>query len=325
MFSRSYHHHQDAGGTIPGLLASQPGWTGLPDHHTAHHIRLETILDSALATLALLHESHHAPTFSAHITEVLVALNKYILRPAAHSAPTPTPISSTTSAAAAHDDATPAPMYSCHGRDLIPRDLTTTQRERSRASRLIIRFDPNDPHPPKYADPLALYSAIDMALPTQTSQLSGIQWTRKGNLVLHARPGICTAKLLAAHDTPIWNAIRPLLGFTVKEKCPVFEIDEPWHAVVFHGVPMPPSREPYAFTLAGVRHWLGTNEPEGAAMAFSVLCTVEDFATRDSLSVRVSLSSEADALRLLKNGGTFYGAMCRVSRYVSKTPPRAQL
>ncbi|KAJ7766306.1 hypothetical protein DFH07DRAFT_1013543 [Mycena maculata] len=104
MFSRSYHHHQDAQGAVPVPAAHRSGWVAHPDHYS----RLESLLDSALATLALLHESHTAPTplaFSSHMSKVLLALNKYIVvNQAVH--PAPTPATTTTEPSA---EATPPP------------------------------------------------------------------------------------------------------------------------------------------------------------------------------------------------------------------------
>ncbi|KAJ7781927.1 hypothetical protein DFH07DRAFT_949615 [Mycena maculata] len=155
---------------------------------------------------------------------------------------------------------------------------------RSWASLLIIRFDPTDPIPPKRADTPELYAAIMNVLPKHAYHLAGVSWTRKGNLVLHACSG-------------------PRLGFSTKKTLPKFEIDEPWYSVIVHRAPMPPNRSPDAITLASVQYWFA-----------------DDFETCDSLSIRISLSSEADTLHLVKNGGTFFGAMCRVSRYVPKSP-----
>ncbi|KAJ7737170.1 hypothetical protein DFH07DRAFT_944295 [Mycena maculata] len=289
-------------GAVPAPAAHRSGWVAHPDHYR----HLESLLDSALATLALLHESHTAPTplaFSSHMFEVLLALNMYIVvNQAVH--PAPTPATTTTE-----------PSAEAHIAQTATLSLRTgaNNRVRSRASRLIICFDPTDPIPPKRADTLELYAAIANVLPKHAYHLARVSWTRKGNLVLHARSGVCTAKLLAAHEVQIWGALRPRLGFSTKKTPPKFEIDEPWCTIVIHGAP---NHSPDAITLASVQYWFGTNELSGTVMAYSILCTADDLKTHDSLSVRISLSSEADTLHLVKNGGTFFGAMCRVSRYV---------
>ncbi|KAJ6477563.1 hypothetical protein C8R45DRAFT_1157374 [Mycena sanguinolenta] len=344
MFSRSYHHHQDTRGATGAPAAHCSGWAAHPNHYN----RLESLLDSALATLALLHESHTAPAplaFSPHVSEVLSALNKYIVvNQAPH--PNPTPDTTTTSeplteaciaqtATYALAAASPPPSSNTdkhtpvatpsRATPPVPNHIVAPRtgaidRARSRASRLILRFDPADPVPPKRADTLELYAAVANVLPKQAYHLAGVSWTRKGTLVLHARPGVCTAKLLAVYEAQIWGALRPRLGFNTKKAAPKFEVDEPWYSIVIHGAPMPPSRSPEAISLLSIMHWSEVNGLTGSVMAYSILCSADDFETRDSLSVRVSLSSEADALHLVKNGGTFFGAMCRVSRYIPKSP-----
>ncbi|KAJ6527168.1 hypothetical protein B0H19DRAFT_1385545 [Mycena capillaripes] len=203
---------------------------------------------------------------------------------------------------------------------------TVKDRTKQRASRLIIHFDPEAPAP-KRVDVRKLFNMIAKALLVYgTNQLAGIQWTQNGNLVAHARPGVCSAKLLAMQHAEIWNAMRPVLGLPVKCIPPKFEVDEPWYSVVFHRAPMPPSCSPDYIDLADIQFWLnyGVTESAGTAMAYSVLCSPADFKTRDSLSIRVALSSEADALRLIEDGCTLYGARCRVSRYVPKPTHRSE-
>ncbi|KAJ6490930.1 hypothetical protein C8R45DRAFT_1213111 [Mycena sanguinolenta] len=356
MFSRSYHHHQDATGAAPPPTAPLSSWSPRPDLHSTHHNRLECLLDSALATLALLHEPHYYAstplTFSAHVAEVLLALNRYILidpttaglaplspspEPTTNEAmPTGTPATyAATADPARAKSMTPDANTNTHpvtpsSRATIPipstagSRTTANDRKKQRASRLIIRFDTNLPAP-KRVDVRTLYNAIAKELLEYgASQLAGVQWTRKGNLVVHARPGVGSPKLLLTQDGEIWKAIRPVLGFPVKYKPLKFEVDEPWYSVVLHGAPMPPSRDPADITLTDIQFWLdyGVSESAGTAMAHSVLCTTADFQTRDSLTICMALSSEADALRLIEDGCTLWGARCRVSRYVPSQQQR---
>ncbi|KAJ7511635.1 hypothetical protein B0H11DRAFT_2268693 [Mycena galericulata] len=356
MFSRSYHHHQNPAGTVSAPTTTPPSWTGSPEHHIAHQQRLESLLDSALATLALLHEAHQAPTplaLSWHTTEVLLALNRHIFTPPAiTTCPTPTPTHTPDPPSPRAEPLAPTPAtYAADpGRSapkppdphtakhsVVPSSRTispvpptpvapgtaATDRARLRASRLIVRFDPLALPAPKRTDVRGLYNTVTRALPADTNQIAGIQWTRKGNLVIHARQGYSTAKLLAAQQAKIWSAIRPTLGLPSTLEQPKFEVDEPWHSVVLHGVPMPPSRNLADIQLYDIQLCLDVTKA-GTAMAFSVLCAVADFPTRESLSVRISLSSEADAQRLIDEGCTLYGALCRVSRYVPKSLLRSE-
>ncbi|KAJ6606251.1 hypothetical protein DFH09DRAFT_1269282 [Mycena vulgaris] len=351
MFSRSHHHHQ-----IPAATAAPSSWTVSPEDHIAYQQRLESLLNSALATLALLHEGHYAPVppaFSRHTTEVLLALNRHIFtHPTITTCPVPVPTPApapslprtephfatpaTYAATADPGRSTPKPPNPhTNKHSAVPSSRTTspvpstqvapgtaaTNRARLRASRLIVRFDPLAA--PKHADVRQLYKTVNDALPAHTNQISGIQWTRKGNPDINARHGYCTAKLLAAQQVKIWDAIRPVLGLPRTFEQPKFEVDKPWHSVVLHGVPMPPAQSLDHIHLDDIQFWLDAADA-GTAMSFSVLCAAADFPTRESLSVRISLSSEADALRLINDGCTLYGALCRVSRYVPKSPLRSE-
>ncbi|KAJ6598115.1 hypothetical protein DFH09DRAFT_1271941 [Mycena vulgaris] len=191
----------------------------------------------------------------------------------------------------------------------LPKPAGTPQ-----TTRVIIRLDLNSTNPMTRPDPEDLYPVIETAMRKNADDimeqyLRGVQWTKRGNLVLHPSPEICTAEFLRLRKAEIWAAIRPLLGLPTKYPRPRFECDDPWHSVVIRGIPMPSSRTPESFTLNGIRSWI---DPAavfvGDVKAFSVLCRPEDYPNRHSLAVRVSLSAEADARWLVENGTCFYGA-----------------
>ncbi|KAJ7082310.1 hypothetical protein C8R44DRAFT_753794 [Mycena epipterygia] len=108
-------------------------------------------------------------------------------------------------------------------------------------------------------------------------------------------------------------AIRPLLKLPTRYPRPLFETDKPWHSVVFHGAPTPLTLDINGEDVAA---WL--NDVKGAVRAVSVLCRPEQFSTRSSVAVRVSLSSAADAQHLVDNGGSFFGTHCRVTHYIEE-------
>src|ERR1700761_8026234 len=91
MFSRSDHHNPVAPLKVPAppTAHSTPGWPPPGDHTTAHHQRLESLLDSALATLTLILDIAATPTYTDHPTDVIHAL--YQRMTAASPSPTPTP------------------------------------------------------------------------------------------------------------------------------------------------------------------------------------------------------------------------------------------
>ncbi|KAF7362576.1 hypothetical protein MVEN_00606300 [Mycena venus] len=176
----------------------------------------------------------------------------------------------------------------------------------------------------------ALYGAITAALRPLFSNmaheklfLAGVKWTKNQNIALHPGTEGGTAKFLAGHSKTIWSAIRPLLGVTEDCEPPAFDTDDKWHSVVFHGVPMPACRADTIKFFAQHRDliegWVTSPASQGTLREYSVLCRPGDLEKKQSIALRMSFSSEADADRLVKNGGYIFGAACRVSRYVPKT------
>ncbi|KAJ7659869.1 hypothetical protein B0H17DRAFT_1095994 [Mycena rosella] len=261
------------------------------------------------------------------MARVLRVLNHHII-PSPSTAPTTTPTSAPTTpqncpvaatyALAAHRTTSPvtsenhilkqsdfsrpsSPPTFPHAAGKSPRDSSPT--------RVVVRFDrqatQNCP-PPTQVCPMTIYSAVDKALSgliRGSGFLAGAQWTQNGNLVLHPTLDFCTAKFIAEQCDLIWAVICPLMGR--KEK----------HPLVFHGVPMLAARRTEAFTPSIVRAWAALR---GEVMGHAVLCRPEDFQTRHSVALQVSLLSEADARKFIENGGYMLGACCRVSRYVEK-------
>ncbi|KAJ7312452.1 hypothetical protein DFH08DRAFT_1044515 [Mycena albidolilacea] len=194
----------------------------------------------------------------------------------------------------------------------------------ARPTRVIIRFDdaPQTLPRPLKADPLALFKAITVALVDgfhNTRLVVGVQWSRKGNLILHPAVNACTASYLVEQSPLIWPAIRPLLKLPEEYVCPAFETDEHWHSVVFHAAPAPPENRTYSCSLIG-EGLAFSNIPDRAFKGYSILSRPADVRTRGSMALRVSLSSESDALRLINKGGFMAGTWCKVTPYLAKPP-----
>ncbi|KAJ7158192.1 hypothetical protein C8R43DRAFT_1124812 [Mycena crocata] len=331
MTSSLDHHHQDGLGpcsapTTP-TIAQYSIPTGLEQLIT-HHRHLESLLDSALATLTLINQTTAPPlAYTPHVLQVIHVLTHHIITqlPATPAAPTTahtTPIdtfpvpSMATYAAADGRSVTPTPSENNTATHMIRKSQTlslsppTSDTERE-PTRVILCFDQKPASSPKptRVNPLTLYHAISDELENlfeglgHAKLLAGVQWTRNGNLVLHPAVEACTAKFLAEQDERMWKAIRPLLKLPETYLPPQFDTDEPWHSVVFHGVPMPAARCADVITWSLVNEWTQSSASTGELRGYSVLCSPEDFKTRQSLTLRVSLSSEADALRLIRNGG----------------------
>ncbi|KAJ7138324.1 hypothetical protein C8R44DRAFT_848165 [Mycena epipterygia] len=333
MLSHSDHYHSNAVGSCPALETVSTGCfslTSTPEQLTAHYRHLESLLDSALATLTLINATTTitTPPHTLHVIQVSWAL-VHLIGTSAHTtltrpgspptstddlAPIATPKATYATAADPHHHqsplaTTPDPNTIKQQR---PSSSPAPTRDMPFKSRVVIRFDLKPSHlpPPTQASPINLYDAIDDAI-SVTSPLSGVKWSQHGNLILYPRH-TSTAEFLLLHKAEIWTAIHPLLKLPTKYLRPPFEVDGPWHSVVFHGVPTASTQ---SLDCKDITAWFDSHDVKGKVKALSILCRPEDLSTRNTVAVQVSLDSEADAEFLVKNGGCFYGLQCRVTRY----------
>jgi hypothetical protein len=88
MFSRGNHHDQISPGawlaplTSHSTLQPSEAWMPCDANLSAHYFRLETLLDSALATLTLIRDTATLaapPTLSSHVEDVLRALYRHTI------------------------------------------------------------------------------------------------------------------------------------------------------------------------------------------------------------------------------------------------------
>ncbi|KAJ6548354.1 hypothetical protein B0H19DRAFT_1265188 [Mycena capillaripes] len=184
MFSRSNHHDQTAPAHVLAPPAPSPtpqptsgGWQPSTDLTSAHHLRLESLLDSALAALTLILDTATpiaSPTFTDHTTEVLRALCRRILvaspRQGTMTVPTdttPTPIPTLTPAKIATyaeivtDTATDRAETPTEAKPIIADQCQSrpTAKFRLKAD-LIFRLDLEKPGPSTQPHPTALFIAL---------------------------------------------------------------------------------------------------------------------------------------------------------------------
>ncbi|KAJ7792543.1 hypothetical protein B0H14DRAFT_2930708, partial [Mycena olivaceomarginata] len=318
------HHHHGGPTACPtrALRSDAQPYNELATHRQ----HLETLLDSALATLMLIQAaSASVPVFGTHIVGVIRLLNQHTTNTSPTcipARPPPTPVATTT---AATMTLAPAPA---------PTSTTATYAAATYAAAAASDLRPSSPSPgpamPEHAaspsrpsapacpepvtrplaslfaltmhhrpcldhskpTPLALYKAISGALIDgfhNTRLVVGVQWSRKGNLILHP----------AEYD------------------CPAFETDEHWHSVVFHAAPAPLDDRTYTRSL--IEDGLAASDiPNRVFKGDSVLSRLGDIQTRGSLALCVSLSSELDTLRLINKGGFMAGTWCKVTPYLMK-------
>ncbi|KAK7015334.1 hypothetical protein R3P38DRAFT_2637345, partial [Favolaschia claudopus] len=165
-------------------------------------------------------------------------------------------------------------------------------RARERPPCVVIRLDREPAHLPRAVrrSPAVLYEAASAALSSASSNrlLAGIGWTKGDNISLHPDPDTCTPKLLASHSEIIWSAICPLLGLSDDRPPPVFDTDEKWHSVVFHGVPHPCVDLNEYITHERVNQgWVTSASSQGKLREFSILSRPTDTKARKTLTLQL--------------------------------------
>ncbi|KAJ7140322.1 hypothetical protein C8R43DRAFT_1109628 [Mycena crocata] len=165
------------------------------DQLSSHHRHLESLLDSALATVTLINAAATQKTplrYSSRMTQIIRALGHYILTPTLDpeaSAGLDTTTGTTTDIP--HHAPTPA-TYAAVASPITSDHHTTKQMSRSppppsvspqpsAAQSVAIRFDLNTAHIPIRPSSEALYLAIQDALADPTL-LGGVHWSQRGNL-----------------------------------------------------------------------------------------------------------------------------------------------
>ncbi|KAF8146917.1 hypothetical protein K438DRAFT_1868260 [Mycena galopus ATCC 62051] len=312
------------------------GWPPSTDRISAHHDRLKSLLDSALATMTLILDTATTPYFSAHTTDVLRALYQCTIVatcPSPIPSPTPAPTSkprpSTPTKITTYADAvTVTPDHTGAGVDKA--NMTKAaghSREQSSASLapdLIFRIDSLPSVPTIRPHPNTLFPTLTAKPAAPDICMAGVWWTQNGNLTINfVHNDKYTAEGAMKHAPAIWGLIKPHLR--LPKHCPTPRIDHggSWHSVVIHAVPTLPQPSKFGYERDHVTayQWLSRGGFRGQVKHLS-MCSDEEL-SRKTVPVRVSLASRAEAEFLVKNGALIFGSRCRVSHYVAK--PRHQL
>ncbi|KAJ7126586.1 hypothetical protein C8R43DRAFT_1134910 [Mycena crocata] len=341
MISASDHHHQ----SVPAVLLAPPttpstfqppnaGPTHSNDLLAAHYHRLESLLDSALATLTIIHCTAicTGPILNPHMTDVL----KVLTRLSAASASAPPPPTHSSAPDSIPSQSVKTATYAQAVRTATDRAETPTEAKPNMAKQstdpplrsptpthpaskpdLVFRFDTEPPRASPIPSPAALFKTIGVKSVLDRVTLNGVWWTQKGNLALHL-VGLDDEPISAddalARAPAIWGAIRVLLGFSKAHPCPRVDTGVPWHIVIARNVPIW-DKITRSYSPA---EWLKGGGFQGKMEAFSFMCNRDDFMTKKFVPVRISLSSKADADILVQNGALLWGSQCKVSHYIAR-------
>ncbi|KAK7021479.1 hypothetical protein R3P38DRAFT_3397014 [Favolaschia claudopus] len=345
MFSHSDHHHVaspiPAQGATTAFLSSTPA-ISTPDRASSHLCRLETLLESALATLTLIHDigTIHYPD---HILDLIGAVQRRITAhipdtapsdPNDASSPPPKPSSDVLSHPPDKDKETKTDHMTYARAAAAARPEPPTLR--SESLDIVLRFDLDpslkDPAPGLGSHPQSIFNALNRAFPPSQGKrlFSGVRWTRNWNLIIQVEPGTgSTSFIIDKYASQIWNIIRPVLHFPAGHPIPAFDTGDAWHSVVFHNVPPLPERQ--AYDPLNIRQMLTAGGFRHTVKAFSVLCTDEELSRRHSerlpVPLRVTVNSREAAQELVDNGGLIMGGRYKATHYVPRrrqitsTPP----
>ncbi|KAJ6458788.1 hypothetical protein C8R45DRAFT_942625 [Mycena sanguinolenta] len=349
--SHCYHHDLTAKGTGPSPPPSHstlqlPVGKGSPYRdNLSHYHRLESLLDSALATLTLIRDTANnpaaPPAFTLHMTQVLRALCRHAIP--APVEPTGPSLLPPTSMAHEPQTATYAQAVNTatdHVATPIGVDNNTSKQPSTRSPPphppppptaqpwldstrpdLIFRFDLEAPR--RKPHPVTLFADIGPKT-VGNLHLGGFRWTRGGNLAVTFAPGYrCTtaSKFEAAPVAAIWQAIRPLIRFPADCPCPRVDGGSSWHSVVVHDVPT--VKDTHRGSETSLTQWLYNGGFLGHVEDSSILCTDEALVERELVPVRLALSSRGNAEFLVENGALLFGSRCRVSHYVARSKSNA--
>ncbi|KAJ7125514.1 hypothetical protein C8R43DRAFT_1135360 [Mycena crocata] len=183
----------------PQLPTSSPLATAADADPLASHLAyLESLLDSAPATVAILADSATTlPHYSAHTQETLRVLLKHIAPP---TTAVPSPPAAVTTPALTYALATSAPRKrsdkrgpaptkpSNHVSETDPKPVSRPARSAPSPYRLTLRFAlPPESH--ERASPALLTQNLCMltSTPDFPDRVAGVNWTQNGNLVIHTR------------------------------------------------------------------------------------------------------------------------------------------
>ncbi|KAJ7758225.1 hypothetical protein B0H14DRAFT_3511739 [Mycena olivaceomarginata] len=206
----------------------------------AHRLRLESLLDSALATLALIHDTapDAAPGGGLHF----------------HG--------SRGSVKAQPDGETPSPSLSPPQPILARRDL-------------IFRFNRVPEPPTGRLPPVAMFLAIQEGLRSRGLDVDSVRWLHNGDLTINfASPEKVKVSQVKASIPTIWAAIQPLLKLPKDAPCPRADIGRPWHSVDVHKGPVPGQ------TTESEISWLRKGAYNGSIEDVVALCNNEELSTR---------------------------------------------
>ncbi|KAJ7342719.1 hypothetical protein DFH08DRAFT_811062 [Mycena albidolilacea] len=266
------------------------------DLASLHHLRLESSLDSALAALALIHDTAPltaATIFTPHMTEVLRALCQHATLLACSAATTPAPKCPTpptntdaatyakaAKAAGAAVDHTTAPKV-----DIVPKVLKPHANEVQHLPSPSLSLPRHHSHPRRPEPPVGRLSPAML--------LDALNKT------------VVTGQIDEGRLPAMWGAIRQTLKYPKSTPLPCVDLGGLWPSVIVHNVPVPTAT---SSAESAAEDWLRQGGYEGTVQRITPLCSKETLSTKCTVPYRVSLISMAKAEFLVEHGALLFGS-----------------
>ncbi|KAJ7873139.1 hypothetical protein B0H14DRAFT_3438591 [Mycena olivaceomarginata] len=313
-----------------------------------HRLRLESSFDSALAALALIHDTvplTAAPIFTPHMTEVLRALCRHATLLACPAANTPAPKCPTlpkntdaaTYAKAAKAAGTAADHTTAPKVDVVPKVPKPHANEAqyppppslspspSPLKAQSPHWSPSPPQAPpqhkpsrpcphvvfRFDDGISEPPAGRLAPAMLLDALKKTVVTGQMDFDRAITTGEAWDRLPA-----MWGAIRQTLKYPKSTPCPRADTGGPWPSVIVHNVPVPTAA---SSTESAAKDWLRQGGYEGTVQRIIPLCSKETLSTKCTVPYRVSLISMAEAEFLVEHGALLFGSRCFLSLHLRCT------
>ncbi|KAJ7860995.1 hypothetical protein B0H14DRAFT_2576339 [Mycena olivaceomarginata] len=290
-----------------------------------HRLRLESSLDSALAALALIHDTAPltaAPHFHAPYDRACPAATT-----PAPKCPTPPKNTDTATyakaakAAVAAADHTTAPKVDIvpevpkpHANEVQHPPTPSLSPPPSPLKAQSPHRSPSPPqappqHRPSRPCPHIVFRFDDGISEPPAGQMDfdSVHWSRNGNLGIRFTSGAITTGEAWNRLPAMWGAIRQTLKYPKSTPRPRADTGGPWPSVIVHNVPVPTAA---SSTESAAEDWLRQGGYEGTVQRITPLSSKETLSTKRTVPYRVSLISMAEAEFLVEHGALLFGSRC---------------
>ncbi|KAF8955421.1 hypothetical protein BDZ97DRAFT_1926834 [Flammula alnicola] len=318
--------------------STQPTPTTSTDVAARQVERLESLLDSVLATLSIIQANSTTPVaLSAHSREALAVLNKIVTPEAPPVTNKPTTTSKSYAQATKDCHATQTVAHAAKPSHAGRLTHTRSRPGSSPAThhsphRLIVRW-PDHPVPQSSSSLQKFITQLKNQLPSDDVHISGANVTKAGSIVIHTKAPYKASQLLENLPSG-FMPIRRAATAAIPDFSPPLnadlnvELDVPWYGIVVHDIPAMPLAAAFKGEEGGGNDLWDALEGEAGLAGQDIkdlrlLCRIEEMDEREHMSVKIMLEDSRICQHLKRNGVFLFGTHCRVSEYRrrKKHPP----